>query len=165
MSRRSSRGIGRILGALAVVFALAVSAVPAQAALPTQVPDNGMSVRITTEVDIAVVNGGYPPWNAVCISEAVGQTCFEKYGDKIWVASGNGSLVMAYWSNWLWNGSSWQLYREGFCQTKSVQFGVCNKDFYEDSTYPNAYGSRGSGIRLSLCAGVCTPEIWIRNDQ
>ncbi|OXM45470.1 hypothetical protein CFP75_30920 [Amycolatopsis alba DSM 44262] len=75
--------------------------------------------------------------------------------------------VYARWSNWLWDGSSWRQYRQGECSISTQNtWGHCNKDFYEDSTNPNAFGGKGSGIRLSLCksGAGCSTETWTWND-
>ncbi|MEU2427481.1 hypothetical protein ABZ619_41960 [Streptomyces sp. NPDC007851] len=105
-----------------------------------------------------------------CISITGGEACFQKYGDVMWVKDtlSDGYPANGDYENYLWNGSSWQLYRFGDCvnHLTAGHWGYCNKDFYEDSTYPNAYGSKGSGIRLFVCGnGSCPDDYkWIRND-
>ncbi|MFF9607875.1 hypothetical protein ACF1GY_37465 [Streptomyces sp. NPDC014684] len=96
--------------------------------------------------------------------------CFEKYGDKIWIkATASRSDILAMWENYLRDSSgSWGdfPYREGSCENHlgSGRWGYCNKDFYEDSTDPNARGGQGSGIRLWACAAQCAGYVWIRNN-
>jgi hypothetical protein len=98
-------------------------------------------------------------------------TCFQPYGDKIWVEDtyGDGYAAVASWVNYLRDASgNWDSYRSGSCTNSLTagHWGVCNKDFYEDSTSPNAAGGQGSGIRLYPCtSNVCTTDYaWIRNN-
>ena len=114
----------------------------------------------------------YVPIPAVdaCVEIGDGKACFKKYGDTIIVLDkvDDSRAVWAQWSNWLWDGDEWQLYRHGYCMTNvnmSGNWGTCNKDFYEDSTY-HALGNRGSGLRLAICDRFsgCSADIWIRNN-
>lgn len=93
--------------------------------------------------------------------------CFQRSGDRIWVWDGgdNGLVVRAHWSNWLWDGSSWVLYRNGDCKISWKGWGYCDKDFYEDSS-ANADGSTGSGVRVYACNWDCTNGYkWARNNK
>jgi hypothetical protein len=60
-----------------------------------------------------------------------------------------------YWENWLENSSgNLVLYRYGRCYNRlgaANGWAACNKDFYEDSTYPNAADGMGSVIRFWAC--------------
>ncbi|MEH1163777.1 hypothetical protein V6V47_00155 [Micromonospora sp. CPCC 205539] len=116
------------------------------------------------------VAGSPPSSFDSCVNGPNGRSCFQKYGDKIWVLDtyANGRGHFASWSNWLWDGNSWELYREGFCNnglTAGV-WGYCDKEFYEDSTNPNPYGNKGSGLRISSCDALigCSDYFWIRNN-
>jgi hypothetical protein len=125
-----------------------------------------VSPQAVEEVDTAVA--GTPPAFSAneCTNNNVTKVCFEPHGDKVWVLdlASDGNAASGLWENYLWNGGAWQLYRQGMCMNKLSygHWGVCNKDFYEDSTNPNAYGSKGSGLRIYACA-LCDPA-WIRNN-
>jgi hypothetical protein len=115
---------------------------------------------------------GTPPsfGSGECISTTGGEACFQKHGDKIWVkdTQSDGYPAIGSYENYLWDGSSWQPYRTGDCYNRLTagHWGYCNKDFYEDSTNPNAFGSQGSGIRLYVCGDGSCPDnyVWIRNN-
>lgn len=68
----------------------------------------------------------------------------------------------------MWDGSAWRYYRYGDCinSLTAGHWGYRDKDFYENSTYPNAVGGQGSIIRLWACTYYCT-DTWIDvvNDQ
>ncbi|MET8609807.1 hypothetical protein [Streptomyces misionensis] len=77
--------------------------------------------------------------------------CFQLYGDHFWVQADAGvsAPVGVYWENWLVTSSGGlSLYRHGRCEDYlgGLKESGCNKDFYEDNTYPNALGGRGSEI-------------------
>jgi hypothetical protein len=153
--------------ALAAVGAL-VSAPDASAA-PSGSNSNAASYQAASpspEYDYAVA--ATPPSSGLtCVSASGAKACFQKYGDKIWIldTSGTTYAAVAPWENYLWNGSSWQLYRTGNCYNRLGKgvWGVCNKDFYEDSS-TNAYGSTGSGLRLWAENLDWSDYIWIRNN-
>jgi hypothetical protein len=104
-----------------------------------------------------------------CVTHSGAEACFEKHGDKIWVldTSGNGVEADADWENFLRDTTGgWTQYRAGACLNTLTHgnWGVCNMDFYEDTTF-NHYGGYGSGLRLAACdGGACSSEIWIRNN-
>ncbi|MFF3751859.1 hypothetical protein ACFYYH_15600 [Streptomyces sp. NPDC002018] len=60
------------------------------------------------------------------------------------------------WQNELWDGQYWLAYRSGSCsasQLNTGQWGVCNKDLYENTSI-NHYEGRGSKVRWRIVA--CT---------
>ncbi|SCL72159.1 hypothetical protein GA0070606_5974 [Micromonospora citrea] len=117
---------------------------------------------------VAASSPGLP--STVCQGGPGGRSCFQKYGDKIWVVDSytNGRGHYAQWENWLHNGSTWVLYRRGTCGNALTTgvWGYCNKEFYENGTSPNAVGGRGSGIRLYSCDALvgCQGYTWIVNN-
>jgi hypothetical protein len=133
-------------------------------------PANASAAAPAYDLDIAVA--GSPPAFDVgdCESNTEVLVCFQKYGDKIWVLDldSDGHSAEGYWENYLWDGSDWVFYRNGYCDDHltTTQWGYCNKDIYEDSTNPNAYGGKGSGIRLYACGldNCGTENVWIRNN-
>lgn len=160
---KRARNFGAVVAVL-MTIGLATSASPAAANSDTASAVAGVSAA-ATEYDQAVLGG--PVYSTgPCAESSAGESCFQMYGDGIYLVA-NTSGAYARWSNYLWNGSSWQLYRQGECAISVTgTWGRCNKDFYEDSTYPNAYGSQGSGIRVAICSssGSCSAETWTRNN-
>ncbi|WP_229399818.1 hypothetical protein [Micromonospora okii] len=163
---------------------MALAAVPALVLASLAAPSPAASASVTASPQASVVDGtvgaaateyndavgGGPIYSVYgCTENSYGEACFQKYGDGIYLVKNTSGAVYARWSNWLWNGSAWQQYRNGECWLSNLTntWSHCNKDFYEDSTSPNAYGSQGSGIRLSLCSsgGTCSTETWTRNDS
>jgi hypothetical protein len=101
-----------------------------------------------------------------------GQVCYVPSAERIYVydAWKDGYAVSAQWENYLRDpNGNWVLYRRGHC-TNSLGFGnwgYCQKNFYQDDTYPNAVGGQGSGLRIYACLAnvVCNgTETWVRND-
>src|SRR4051812_36210402 len=103
---------------------------------------------------------GTPPSSIVkakyCSSDAHwAHACFARVGDVIWVDNNSGEHVKARWENWLRDSRGvWEAYRVGDCISLNWGWGYCNENFYEDSSR-NAYGGRGSGIRLYTCYAAC----------
>ncbi|GAA0739704.1 hypothetical protein GCM10010199_63940 [Dactylosporangium roseum] len=103
--------------------------------------------------------------------------CFTRHGDVWRVQDGfaEGGQTFIYWENWLWNGSSWQPFRHGWCNNDlgAPHWGTCNKDYYESSS-ANYYNHKGSKIRFQVCrryvvANSCNPGSieeapWINNN-
>ena len=153
------RFIGVAVAAAASILALAS---PAAASMP--------SAAASGDDGIAIAVAGSPGgiYDSDCITATGGIACFQRYGDKIWVKHTGSNLAAATYENYLWDGNSWELYRWGHCwNTLAVgEWGYCNKDFYEDQTNPNAYGDKGSGIRLYVCLSTCSSSyVWIRNNE
>ncbi|MEV5084528.1 hypothetical protein AB0K74_39105 [Streptomyces sp. NPDC056159] len=105
------------------------------------------------------------------MSVTSGNGCFRKYGDQFWVRNWDSPKVSleVRWQNELWDGQRWQLYRLGTCsayQLNTGQWGVCNKDFYEN-TSTNAYKSQGSRVRWQIVTGTTFGawSSWHLNDQ
>jgi hypothetical protein len=160
------RIIGLVMAAAASILALAppaaASAPPAAASAPSVLAggDDGVAIAV------AGSPGGI--YDSDCITVTGGIACFQRYGDKIWVEHTGSKAAAASYENHLWDGNSWELYRWGQCWNSLAvgKWGYCNKDFYEDQTKPNAYGSKGSGIRLYICLSTCgSDNIWVRNDE
>ncbi|OQO90345.1 hypothetical protein B1813_17500 [Saccharomonospora piscinae] len=103
--------------------------------------------------------------------------CLKKYGDRLfaWDTTLDGFSVYVLWENQLKNSNgTWSLYRKGRCTSSHGwdTYGECNKNFYENSTFPNAKGGQGSRIRIKSCADVkliadhCTAwSSWMLNDK
>lgn len=117
-------------------------------------------------------------WNPKSLSyDKTAKGCFTRYGDvwRIQDSLADGNQTFIYWENWLWNGSSWQPYRSGWCNNNhgAPNWGQCNKDYYESSS-TNYYGDQGSRIRFQTCRRdlintSCTPSSigsapWINNN-
>ena len=111
---------------------------------------------------------GSAPSDRICVSYATASACFKKYGDQIWVRDTEWSehpQAIGEWENWLFDGSQWNLYRKGYCyRLYETDWGVCNKDFYEDTT-TNYFGGQGSRIYWRACSfDGCSAWTNVRND-
>ncbi|MET8568963.1 hypothetical protein [Streptomyces sp. NPDC004783] len=132
------RKLRALLVALAACAPLALGTSPAQAA------------------DYDQATPGSLPSDAICTSVTSGNGCFRKYGDQFWVRKWDAVSFDVRWENELWDGQRWLTYRMGTCTAYTLdvgQWGVCNKDFYENSS-TNAYGSQGSRLRWQIVAGT-----------
>lgn len=130
-----------------------------------------------TETDIATAVSSVPSdaqtHCRVLINEAAG--CFRKYGDSWYVQDEGADGLQTYvkWTNQLYNSSgNWVNYRTGTChnQLGAYNWGVCNKDYYEDSSV-NALGGVGSRVSFEVCVdGVISDTCvayaggWVYND-
>ncbi|MEF2528980.1 MULTISPECIES: hypothetical protein [Streptomyces] len=108
--------------------------------------------------DLDYATPGSLPSDALCMSVTSGNGCFRKYGDQFWVRNWDspGTGLEVRWENALWDGSRWQTYRTGSCSAYELntgQWGVCNKDFYENSS-TNKWGFKGSQVRWRIVAGT-----------
>jgi len=95
--------------------------------------------------------------------------CFQRQGDTVWIldTETGGGTARAYWSLWLRDADgNWRFRRSGNCwSTGTPQWRKCKYEFYEDSTYPNAFGGQGAGIRLYPVVGdTWSGYRWIRNN-
>lgn len=170
----------RILKKAAVATAAITAALTMTAAMPAgaSTSDDAVSAAVTTEYDTAKKNNN-PPSMDRCVGKTQWDSsggCLKKYGDRLFAydTTLDGFSVYVLWENQLYNGSGWKLYRKGRCTSNHGfdNYGECNKDFYENSTYPNAFGSSGSRIRIKSCADVtwgpdhCTEwSPWLVNDK
>jgi hypothetical protein len=172
MSRTASRIAVLAAGLLLAPAALFGGAAPASAAAdtapaPAHVASGGFGALDAPDDAVP----GTPPSGMECPWTEGVRGCFKKYGDQWWVRD-TGTDVTAYaailWENHLKDASgSWGLYRSGECDNGlgDGQWGVCNKDYYEDSSR-NAWGGYGSRLRWRSC-GVygCTGwSNWVYND-
>lgn len=104
------------------------------------------------------------------IENDASEACFQKYGDVIWVYDRVDDIFIsqAHWSLWLRNGQGeWTFHKWGRCKVPPQYVRVwvrCDRDFYEDSTYPNAKGGQGAGIRLYALDDNWFGPAWIRNN-
>jgi hypothetical protein len=157
---------------------LAVTAAPLPAEAHASAVVEAVPAVAPYENDTAV-NGGDPAQTGIACNQLfdaqdnyAAEVCFALYGDQIWVydARGDGKAAIGQWSNYLRNAAGdWILYREGECRNSlgHGHWGLCNKEFYEDSTNPNAKGGHGSGLRLWACtaATMCNGDYtWVRNN-
>lgn len=141
----------RLLSVLAAATMLMVGVAVAPTAA-SAAPERAVTVA-AYETNYAVSSG--PSWGS-CIRIQELDACFEKYGDQWGISAWTNSTVRLQWQNQLWNGSGWVLYREGQCISNlGVGHGVCNKDYYEDSS-TNYYGYTGSRLRWQACASSCS---------
>jgi hypothetical protein len=114
--------------------------------------------------------GHNPPDDCVRVVNDLAITCFQKYGDVIWVYDPYDDLwlAQAHWSLWLRDGQGeWTFHKWGRCKASPASvrvWVVCDRDFYEDSTYPNAKGGQGAGIRLYAVDDDWSGYRWIRNN-
>lgn len=97
------------------------------------------------------------------------QACFRPYGDQIWVYDFDTPYAaIGEWQNQLYYGGTWNHYRSGDCQSLQGegQWGLCNYDFYEDST-THKYGDQGSRVRFRACGpwGCSSWSPWWRNNN
>ncbi|SNS81035.1 hypothetical protein [Actinomadura mexicana] len=106
-----------------------------------------------------------------CVTQSFATACFQKHGDKFSLYNGSfrdGDVASLNWSNYLRTRSgSWKYYRKGRFANPFIQnWRGDNRDLYEDQSV-NAYGGKGSGIRLYACASGkgCSRYIWIRNSE
>lgn len=147
----------RLVAAFTVMLAASLAVAAPAAAAPAS-PRGAVQV-VTDDVDAQSTDGTQyaNPGSPSSLEVLEGTTCqagdgvtacFQRYGDIVWVHNySGGNVVRAHWSNWLWDGDSWEFWRNGDCVMEWEGWGYCNKDFYEDSSV-NAYGSTGSGIRV-----------------
>lgn len=166
-----------LMGGLAITSAAPVLAAPAPATPVSQLAaaDSTITSINPYEWNTATASGA-PPAGLPCAVTTGARACFEKSGDRWWVldTSSDGHSATASWTNWLGdyqNGYTVD-YREGSCVNKlgSGRWGVCNKDYYEDTT-PHAYGI-GSLLAWQACvydasAGTwhgCSSSRWQYND-
>lgn len=109
----------------------------------------GVSAAVETELDRAVA--GDPPSGLECVSTTGARACFEKQGDKWWVldTAADSASADAVWQNYR-NGS---LHRQGICRNSlgNGKWGVCNKNYYEDS-----------GVRWAACVYDASADVLIR---
>jgi hypothetical protein len=135
------------------------------AGIAVAVPSMASAVQ-PYEWDTAVVGSAPSSYPAgLCNGITGGWACFERTGDKLWVDdwSGDGWSVTASWVNYLMNEAGhWVAYRQGSCVNKlgTGHWGVCNKDFYEDGTSPNALGGAGSYLTVYACLYHSTTGEW-----
>ncbi|MBB4959607.1 hypothetical protein [Micromonospora polyrhachis] len=94
---------------------------------------------------------GSPPSGIPCVSTTGAIACFQANGDKWWVkdTSSDSASAVANWVNYR-NGS---LYRKGGCRNGlgSGKWGVCNKNYYEDST-----------LAFNACVYDASEGVWVR---
>ncbi|WP_328499621.1 hypothetical protein OG828_49190 [Streptomyces sp. NBC_00457] len=100
---------------------------------------------------------GSPPSGMSCYSNSYLDACFKKYGDQLWVRNHSASSpAYMQWENWLYmTNGGWELYRQGNCTTTQLnvgQWGVCNKDFYENTT--ERWDGTGSMLRWRIISGA-----------
>ncbi|BCJ70301.1 hypothetical protein [Polymorphospora rubra] len=131
---------------------------------------SGVAQAASYETDYAITGSSAQCTYDTQYPGGLGSVCFQKYGD-VWMVTrsvletGNTSVQ---WANQLLNASgSWATYREGQCINAlgHSTFGVCNKDYYENSSR-NALGGYGSRLRFRACSTTCsawTP--WFTNNQ
>lgn len=160
--------LGTRIAAAAAAAVLTVTALVVTSAGASASPSTVAAAAWENDQVVAASSPGLS--NSVCQAGPYGKSCFQKYGDKFWVVDTytNGRGHYAQWENWLHNGGTWVLYRQGTCSNDLTTgvWGYCNKEFYEDSTSPNALGGRGSGIRLYSCDALvgCQGYTWILNN-
>jgi hypothetical protein len=180
------RRVGRLACAAAVTAALGAvtgTPLPAAAASPAAVPHESAVMEAVPAVspyeNDTAVYGGDPAQTGIACNQLfdaqdnyAAEVCFHLYGDQVWVydARGDGHAAIGQWSNYLRDADgTWIKYREGECRNSlgHGQWGVCNKEFFEDSTNPNAEGGHGSGLRLWACTAstMCNADYtWVRNN-
>ncbi len=117
------------------------------------------------EWDTAVAADSNPTTDVLgnCTDMVGAKACFERHGDRWWVldTDGDGHSATASWENWLLDGSSSVLWRNGSCVNKlgKGHWGVCNKDYYEDGSV-NVFGSRGSALEWQACVYDSKDGTW-----
>lgn len=105
-----------------------------------------------------------------CVKHSYATACFVKNGDKISLYDGGYTTdnpTSMKWSNYLRTRSgAWKYYRKGsHASFRPLSWTTWNYNFYEDQSV-NAYGGKGSGIRLYACTKEgCSKYIWVRNNQ
>ncbi len=152
--------------------ATAVGLVSATAMLSAMLANAGPASASTDGNQSAKAAAGPPTFGSdICEENEASTTCFEPYGDKIWVydAKADGKAAAGYWQNYLEDSAgNWHLYRDGQCvnHLSEGHWGYCNYDFYEDTSH-NAEGGYGSGVRVYPCIenGVIGDYVWVRNNH
>ncbi|MEU3776942.1 hypothetical protein AB0F11_27815 [Streptomyces sp. NPDC032472] len=151
----------------AAVGVAAMIAVPLTGTAQASTDNDRAYTAVSAEIDTA--QPGTPPSDITCLSAPQGaRGCFRTYGDQWWVLDTDTPYAaIAVWENELWDGDSWEPYRNGQCENKLGEghWGVCNKDYYEDSSR-NAYGGYGSRVRWRACGvfGCSSWSAWTRNN-
>lgn len=120
-----------------------------QSTFPADAYSQGVVAAVDSELNQAVA--GNPPSGLPCVKTTGATACFEASGDKWWVkdTAGDGASAEAFWQNYR-NGS---LYRTGVCRNSlgNGEWGVCNKNYYEDS-----------GLRWAACVYDGSEDTLIR---
>ncbi|MFE9356182.1 hypothetical protein [Streptomyces olivaceoviridis] len=145
----------RSLTALALVVC-AISSIPALAS-GASAGSSPAGVSKTSAITVPLRATGpaaSPAADQVCATVSGAEGCFVKYGDKFTAedTASDGYSAVVYWTNYLWDGSSWRPYRTGGCLNSAGAGtkGTCNYDFYEN-TSTNAYGAKGSQLAFKAC--------------
>jgi hypothetical protein len=132
---------------------------------------DGLGIKLSAETarnpyewDTAVA--GTPPeegFHGDCVTMPGAKACFERHGDRWWVLDtvGDGHSATASWKNWLLDGSSSVLWRNGSCVNKlgKDHWGVCNKEYWEDRSL-NVLGSTGSSLEWQACVYDSQDGTW-----
>lgn len=143
-----------LLAVAAAIAALLLVMLPStasaeQSSTPADAYPNGVAAAVATEYNQAVA--GTPPSGLPCIKTTGATACFEAYGDKWWVkdTAADSASADAVWQNYR-DGS---LYRQGICRNSlgNGEWGVCNKNYYEDS-----------GLRWAACVYDGSEDTLIR---
>ena len=159
-----------VLLVLVAVAAIVLSPSPAWAIKPLEVN--------SATIDSSHEDFGCDAW-APPITDSSGneifEACFVKFGDVLAVfdlntQAGNGFGWMQ-WQNDLKDANgNWKPYRHGECWLRTAPdvAGYCDKDFYENSTNPNALGGQGSRIGFKACSSDnrygCGSLVWVTNN-
>ncbi|MFD1149021.1 hypothetical protein [Saccharothrix hoggarensis] len=129
-----------LLACAAAVAALLMGVVPSTASADAGAASSGAAVRTAGQVAAAVDTEynqaveGTPPSGLSCAVTTGATACFEAEGDKWWVrdTAADSASAEAGWQN-IYQGS---FYRAGVCRNSLGYgtWGVCNKNYYENST-------------------------------
>ncbi|GIH08476.1 hypothetical protein Rhe02_65430 [Rhizocola hellebori] len=101
--------------------------------------------------------------------------CFEKQGDVFTmldiarISWGDPGNAWIQWTNELKDsGGTWRYYRSGECWLSGTMTeGHCDKNFYENTTSPNAKGGVGSRLIFKACHSFygCSSPVYATNDE
>jgi len=151
-----------VLGVGVSMAPAAVAAPPASAGTSTAAGHAAASgvlataVPATAQFESNTAVAGTPNFSAypaTCVTYADSEACFQPNGDTIWVKDikADGAAAYGDWANDLRDVDGvWWGYRDGRCTNHLGygHWGSCKKDFYENSTNPNAFGGQGSRITI-----------------
>lgn len=147
----AAAGIGLVTALAAAPNAMATTGTTATAPQSARAAATGAQPEENDTAKAGTPNFSAHP--ATCTTWDDTEACFQPYGDFIWVKDlvADGHSAYGEWVNNLRDGYGlWYGYRSGTCTNNLGygKWGVCSKDFYENSTDPNAYGGQGSEIGI-----------------
>ncbi|WP_019854254.1 hypothetical protein [Actinopolyspora mortivallis] len=132
---RTPKLVGLFSGTAMAIALLGAAPAAASESPDFRQPQGGGATQAAPDYEWNKASPGTPPSGIPCSEPIPGAiACFEPYGDKYWVKDtvADGHSAAADWDNY--RNGNW--YRQGGCVNSlgKGNWGVCNKNHYEDST-------------------------------